>query len=196
MNSIPIGGNLIFCWNFLKPSISMLYRNARFVLKMKTSSVLCWAIHLNSSHRQNVFFFLFSVHPVGTLVVSAFFEEIRKIWHVFYNGGIWETIFSIINKQSIYLKNNIAQLYFIQRTSEVHLNFSSTLKLAAILTEYLHTIWWGPTSCWKIMTTYDMLDLKHTYCISLSMNIQIELHSVCQDRDFALNKLPKCKWNL
>ena len=35
VSSNPIGGNFIFCWNFSNPSMSILYRNVRFVLKTK-----------------------------------------------------------------------------------------------------------------------------------------------------------------
>ena len=38
VSSIPTGGNFIFCSNFLKHSMSVLYRNARYVLKTKNSN--------------------------------------------------------------------------------------------------------------------------------------------------------------
>ena len=36
--SIPTGGQLCFCWSILKPSISTLHRNVRFLLQTKTSN--------------------------------------------------------------------------------------------------------------------------------------------------------------
>ena len=35
VSSNPIGGNFILCWNFSNTSMSILYRNLRFVLRMK-----------------------------------------------------------------------------------------------------------------------------------------------------------------
>ena len=39
VSSNPTGGNYIFCWNFSKTSVSILYRNARFVLNTKTPTL-------------------------------------------------------------------------------------------------------------------------------------------------------------
>ena len=37
VSSNPTGGNFIFLWTIFKPSMSILYRNARYVLKAKNS---------------------------------------------------------------------------------------------------------------------------------------------------------------
>ena len=37
------------------------------------------------------------MHPEGTSLISASFEEIIKYWHTLYNGSLWENLFSIIN---------------------------------------------------------------------------------------------------
>ena len=39
VSSLSTGGNLIFCGQFLKRSMSILYRHAGFVLKTKTLNV-------------------------------------------------------------------------------------------------------------------------------------------------------------
>ena len=46
VSSLPIWGKFNFCWNVLKPLMSILYRNARFVLKMKTSITLIRTVQL------------------------------------------------------------------------------------------------------------------------------------------------------
>ena len=51
------------------------------------------------------------------------------------------------NKEDIYPKNNIAQLYFIQGWSNLHGNFSSWLRDAS---DFQHSTWSSPTSSWKI----------------------------------------------
>ena len=55
--------------------------------------------------------------PWRSLSKSRLFRGDRKVLALLYNGGPWEILFSIINKQSIPLsKNNTIQLYFILRT--------------------------------------------------------------------------------
>ena len=63
-------------------------------------------------------------HSEGTLVNSAFSEEIRKFWLIPYNGGSREFTLPSTNKKPKTLISKIIVQNILCRTSNCHLNFS------------------------------------------------------------------------
>ena len=49
----PTGGSFIFHWNFLKPPMSILYTNVRFVLKMKNPNAFIKSCSIDSRNKQS-----------------------------------------------------------------------------------------------------------------------------------------------
>ena len=104
--------------------------------------------------------------PAGTSVILVFFEEIRKFWRACYNGGLWENIFSIINKQPIHS----IQLYFIRRTSKWHLNCLSILRYGSDIYRF---------PAWHVVKTPSLLE-----------NLEI------LEPSLRILKKFKCHWNV